>query len=517
MKFENKGFIPSSNVVEESPQEKVFIRDDSDNKLFTSIQVKDITSIITDDCVGAWDFDGVVYRACANMENRLIKIKHKQEGFEEVLANVTTFKGRGKKISETSWLGLKNVQREVEGLPPWEVEDFEITPFQELKMEKEKALEQVKIQIFLKIKQVKQQYRIPKVKLLLGGGTNFRVTDLNQVKEYKGSRQETLRPLLLKEVRQWILDELDSEYAHPLADGTKIECDDKSNIYGRLGYMNYRKTNKFDYLEISPDKDGPAQSGKLIINPDTYTGENNPLQGKFKFPQAMLVEATDRCAGDVELVVKGGEKSTSKELKGFGFKFLMFQAILGKDQADFYNCFGDLGISLGDVEAYKILKPCKTAKDVLQACLDTAYEKLPYGVQYTSHKGEVLDVDTLTYLNEYFRTAYMLRSEKDDMDLFKLCEAFKVDTSKIVNNNRYTPPKKVFVGNEEKLLESVRVIQKVLKETMKGLKSMKKTDAAVQIDLIKEQLESVLDIESHYEMKQELKPQFADKADVEEK
>lgn len=515
-KFSKKGFTPTSNVQEDYAPQKPFVRDESDNKLFTNIQVKDIREIITDDCVGAWDFDGVVYRACANMENRLIKIRHKTEGFEEVLPNITTFKGRGKNVSETSWLGLQNIEREVSGKQPFTVEDFEVTPFQELKMEKEKALEQVKIQIFLKIKQVKQQYRVPKVKLLLGGGTNFRVTDLNQVKEYKGSRQDTLRPLLLKEVRQWILDELDSEYAHPLPDGTKIECDDLSNIYGRLGYATYRKTGKFDFLEISPDKDSPAQSGKLIVNPDTYVGDNNPLQGKFKFPQAMLIEATDRCAGDVELVVKGGEKSTSKELKGFGFKYLMFQAILGKDQADSYNCLGDIGVSFGDVEAYKVLKPCKTAKETLQACLDVAYEKLPYGVSYESHKGEKLDVDTLTYLNEYFRTAYMLRSDSDDFDLFKLCKAFKVDTSKITNNNYYTPPKRVFVGNEESVQNVVNIVQEILKEDFKGIKTLKKVDLSPRLDLIKEKLQTLVDIESHYEMQQTLKPEFADKVSVEE-
>lgn len=507
MTFGKKVFTPTGDVKDEGgvveKVEKPFVRDDSDNKLFKEIQVKDITSIITDDCVGAWDFDGVVYRACSNMENRLIKIKHVTEDVEETLPNITIFKGRGKKISDTSWLGLQNIQREVEGKEPWTVEDFEVTPFQELKMEKDKALEQVKIQVFKKIKQIKQQYRIPKVKILLGGGTNFRVTELNQAKLYKGSRQETLRPLLLKEIRQWVLDELDSEYAHPFPNGTKIECDDLSNIYGTLGYQNYRRNGKFNYIEISTDKDS-LQSGKLLVNPDTHVGDHNPLQGKFKFPQAMLIEATDRSTGDVELVVKGGSKTTTKELKGFGFKFLMFQAILGKDQADFYNCFGDIDISLGDVEAYKILKPCKTAKETLQTCLDVAYEKTPYGVQYTSHKGEELDVDTLTYLNEYFRTAYMLRSKDDKMDLFKLCEAMKVDTSKVVGNNKLTPPVRTFVGCESHIEELEALIKDILDNNVKGLKSKKKADAAVVIDQIKEKLESI-DFECHYEMIQKEK------------
>jgi len=254
---------------------KEFVRDDSDNKLFTNIQVRDISDIITDDCVGAWDFDGVVYRVCSNMENRLIRITNKTEGLEEVLPNITTFKGRGNSVSETSWLGLKNIEREVNGESALTPEDFEITPFQELKMDHSKAVEQAKIQIFMKIKQVKQQYRLPNVKLVLGGGSCFR-EDLDQAKKYKGGRAETLRPLLLKEIREWVLSELDSEYADPLEDGRVIEADDISTLYGVLGYKNYRKFGKFNYVELSPDKDSFAQGGKLLINPDTHVGENNP-------------------------------------------------------------------------------------------------------------------------------------------------------------------------------------------------------------------------------------------------
>lgn len=485
---------------EESNNSKQFVRDDSDNKLFPRIQVKDIRDIITEDCVGAWDFDGVVYRACSNMENRLIKVTNKDEGIEEVLQNVTTFKGRGKNVSETSWLGLLNVKREVDGLTPLQPDDFVVEPFQELKMEKDKALEQVKIQIFLKIKQVKQQYRIPKVKLILGGGDNFR-NELNQVKMYKSGRKDTLRPLLLKEIRDWVINDLDTEYAHPLPDGRRIEADDLSNFYGVKGYQHFKKTGKFNYLEISPDKDALAQSGKLLINPDTYTGENNPLRGKFKFPQAMLIHTTDQCVGDVELVVKGGEKSTSKELKGCSLKFLMFQSILGKDSSDTYNCLGDLGVSLGDTEAYRILKPLKTPQGVIQKCIDVAAEKLPYGVQYTTHKGEEKDVDTLTYLNEYFKTAYMLRHANDKVDLFKLCKAFKVDTSKVVGNNILTPPVRKYVGSEDHVKELQNLLQDIVKQDMKGIKSMKKADQAPVLDSIKDKLSNI-DFGGHYKMVQ---------------
>ena len=87
------------------------------------------------------------------------------------------------------------------------------------------------------------------------------------------------------------------------------------------------------------------------------------------------------------------------------------------------------------------------------------------------------------------------------MDFYKLCEAFKVDTSKIVDNNKLTHPIKTFVGDEEHLNGVSTLITSILKEDMKGLKAMKKADQGVVIDKIKEKLLSI-DFESHYEMKQ---------------
>ena len=507
MKFASKGFTPNTfSQEEEIKQEKVFVRDDSDNKVLKDIQVKDISPIITSDCVGVYDFDTPVWKACANMETKTIRVKHKTEDVVADMQNVTAFKGRSSgKIGEGSWLGMQNLDRELQGLPAWTVDDFEVEEVQTLKYDSyEKTLEQAKVQIFLKLKQVRQQFGVPKIKVVLGQGDNFR-HNLDLSRPYKGNRKETSRPLILKDIREWVLKDLDAEMAKPRYDGENVEADDVVEYYGNLGYQNYRKTGKFNYLVIASDKDA-KNNPKLLVDPDTHVGDNNPLKGKYKFPQALLIEASDRSCGDVEMVMK----SDKADFKFYGFKGLLWQAFLSGDGADNYNMLTHLGqnLNFGDKSAYTVLKPCTTAKEALQATIDTVAHILPWGAQYTNHKGEELDVDTMTLMNTYFLVAYMMRSDKDDMDFYKLCEAFKVDTSKIVNNNRYTPPKKVFIGNEEKLLESVEIVQKVLKETMKGLKSMKKADAAVQIDLIKEQLEGILDIESHYEMKQELKPQF---------
>ncbi len=473
-------------------QEKPFVRDDSDNKIFSDVQVKDIRDIITEDCIGHYDFDTVVYKACTNMENKFVTVTHKTEGWSEDFANKSTFKGLGKGVTDKSWLGLKNTERSMESKPLWSLDDFEIKDCHTLKMDKDKAIEQVKIQLFLKLKQVRQQYRVPKIKPHIGGGLCFR-HDLDLCREYKGNRQDSLRPILLSEVRKWVETEMESEIAR-----AGFEADDRVEHYGATGYLHYLKTGKFNHLVISADKDS-KNNPKLLIDPDTYVGENNPLKGKYKFPQAMLLLDSNKDCGNIEIV----QKTNAVDFKFRNFKGLLWQAFLSGDSADHYNCLSHLGqkLSFGDESAYKLLKSCTTSKEALQAVIDKFAELLPYGVQYTSHKGEDLDVDTITYMNTYFRVAYMTRTYEDAMDFYKLCAAFKVDTSAIVENNKLTPPQRVYVGNQEHLTEVSVLIDSILKEDMKGFKTLKKADSATRIDIIKEKLAGI-NFESHYEMQQ---------------
>lgn len=477
---------------EDSNNSKQFVRDDSDNKLFPEIQVKDIRDIITEDCVGHYDADTMIWKACANMQNSSIVVKHKTEGWEEELSNVTAFKGRGKSISKDSWLGMKNLEREVEGLPQYTLEDFEVEDKYTLKMDKDKAIEQAKIQIHLKMKQVRNQFRIPKIKLHIGEGECFRHS-LDLVRPYKGNRKEASRPIILKDIRDWVKKDLNAEVAKQ-----GYEADDRVEHMGYQGYVNWVKTGKFNHIVIASDKDA-KNNPKLLADPDTYVGEDNPLKGKFKFPQGMLIKDSQKDCGDIGIVTK----KNGADYKFYGFKGLLWQAFCSGDQADNYNCLSHLGMNLGfgDDSAYKLLKPCKTAKEALQAVIDKFAELLPYGVQYTSHKDLELDVDTMEYMNTYFKVAYMTRSYQDTMDFYKLCKAFKVDTSKVVGNNKLTPPVRKYVGSEDHVKELQNLLQNIIKQDMKGIKSMKKADQVPVLDGIKEKLSNI-DFDSHYKMVQ---------------
>ena len=498
--------VKKDTAVQETPV-KDYKRDLSDNKLFKEIQVEVGSGLITDETIGCWDYDTPIYKIASNLENKFITVTCKTDKtITEELKGIVPFKGRSStKVSEGSWLGLLNVERKVAGLPELTPEDFDIVAGQRLKYEdEEKAMEQAKIVLYKGIKKVKKQFGLSKIKLLLGEGDTFR-NKLPTCRPYKGERAKSLRPLLLKKLRKWVLENMDAEMTQPRADGENVECDDRAEYFASDGYKHYRKHGWFSTVCLSSDKDS-FNSPKYLIDPDQHSGKDNPLKGKFKFPKAMLIEATDRSAGDVVLVSKAGG---AKELKGYGFKFLMFQAALGKDQADNYSALShlDQGLNFGAISAYEVLKPCKTAKETLQATIDVFAELLKYGVQYKDHLGAEHDVPTIEYLNVYFLIAYMNRSPTDTMDFYKLCKAFKVDTSAIENNNRLTPPVKTYVGCESHVKSVEELVEGILKKDFVGLKAMKKADQAVVLDSIKEKLLSI-NFEDHYEMKQTLKEGF---------
>lgn len=473
--FDNMGIdTAQSNSTEEKP----FERDLSDNKLFPQLQVKDLSTITDENTRWKLDADGIVYKAASIMENLYIVVKNKETGDEVELDGIEAFKGKGKSISENSWLGVENIKRETKKLPLYTVDDFEIEQKQRLKMEESKALEQAKIMINMKLKGLRNQFGINNIDICIGGGDCFR-GELPTVELYKGNRTDSLRPLLLKKLRSWVMEEKNGEYAPQ-----GFENDDYVEWWGYKGYMDYKKSGVFSYGVIAEDKDS-FSNPKLLINFGQHTGEDNPFKGDYKFPQAWLIPDSTVSSGETDLVVK-----SKKEFKASGLKWLLSQAFLIGDTADHYNALKHLKhykTNFGDVGAYELLSGVDSPKDCIQAVVDLYSKFFPWGVEYKDHRGDDQDVTTLEYMNTYFLVAYMTRSYEDKMDFYKLCNAFKVDTSKIENNNILTKPYQVFNTElSEELLNKLRSDLKTLKEEqLKAYKSLKK-------DLLVERLDNTL-------------------------
>lgn len=445
----------------QAPQKKPYVVDTGNNYIFKEIQVNDINSLITDETVFYEDYDTPVYRAAAMLQEKRIKAicKHDPKIVFDC-KNITAFKGRklNDQVSDSSELGLFNVDLELNGKPTLKPSDFIVEDYQVLNGDEENLLETAKIQLLQSMKNTRLQYGISKITPVLGQGSCFRES-LPTSKKYKGNREGTQRPILLKKLRTWMLEERGAiDTSAMLHKGKHIECDDYIEVMAAQGYTTYRKTGRFCTGVISSDKDA-LNSPKLIINRDTLPKKNKSDKAKLKFPKPMLIEATDRCAGDVVMI----SKESGKDFKGYGFKFLLYQAILGEDSADQYSAIRHLGLNLGfgDMAAYKVLKPCKSAKESLEASLSAVYDLLPKGVKYTDWTGQEHNVDTMTYLATYFKVAYMIRRLDDDMDLYKLCGKFKVDTSKLVGNNvqSYEDLLSIVDSFKPKLLEATKLLE----------------------------------------------------------
>lgn len=495
---------------QEIPQEEEnkFIRSKKDNPLLPELQVKgNFFDLVDKDAVLWVDADGIPYKTASSVEEDYIEVTLKEQ--EEVpehltfkgtfeFKNKTEFKGRarGENISAGSLLSDKNIEREVNGLEPFKLEDFDIVSLKRLKYEDgvtiddqdfSDSLEVCKYFIDKWIEACLTQTQLNKLKLVIGSGDTHRHEVLTP-HQYKSERSES-RPLLLIEARQYLVDKYDT-YLAP----ETFEADEIVDAVAAKDYDKARSTgNKLKVVKAANDKDARSKRGILFDWNKSFHFDN---------PQCWHIPAFDEGVGHIEL--KKGK------IKGGGAVFFAYQLLM-EDTADEYSPrkylpkdFEHFGKGYGDTAFYKDFAPLKTSKEVFQLVVDKYFEWFPYGLQYTAWDSTEVDEDTLSYLQKHFQLAWMLEGREDKTTIMDILDEFEVDYEKLKGNNKCSAPVRTFVGNEESILDVEAVIVSILSEDMKGLKQMKKTDAAVVIDRIKEKLEGI-DFESQYAMIQEEK------------
>lgn len=475
--------------------ENKFIRSKKDNELFPQLQVKDIAKLYTPDVINFIDGDGFAFKVASSVEDDYIEVTNLKDNSVQEFSNITEFKGATKAISVDSYLGRENIKREAKGDDPYTLEDFSIEKKKRLKFEKGATIDGIKFNSTLEvakyyldkwIEAVKIQTQINNIYIILGEGKCHRnMLDLPQ--DYKSNRTGE-RPLLLKEVRDYILTTYPSEMA-PEGFETDEICDMKAFEH----YIKFRKTSKVSGIKTSPDKDAKCTAGHLFDPTKTF---------HFNNPQIWLIDATDKTVGELELT-KSGMKFTG--LYGTAYQMVI------SDNSDFYGSRLTMPpemkpkVQYGDAAFYKDFINLKTPKDVLQKVVDKFYDFYPNGVQFTSHLGNEIDEDTLWWCQQCFACQYMLRSLDDKTKFVDLLDRFGVDYSKITNNNKLTPPQRTFMPKEEAILHIKDVIESILKEDYVGIKQLKKVDLAPRLDLIKQKLESIDWEEGVYEMVQKEK------------
>lgn len=454
-----------------------------DNKYFTSIQVKDVSSILTDDCVLYIDSDTIPFMAASLQDDNYVVVSHPEWDEAREFKNKTEFKGASRTegvITQKSWLGIENMKRAATGKPEYKLEDFTITQNKRLKTDEQKCLKNIKGYIDEFIEAIKFQSGCDNVFCYLGSGDNHRHL-LKLPKIYKGNRDEQARPLLLKQAREYVLQNYPSELI------VGREADDRIQQAGFEGWLHYKKTGKFNKFVTLIDKDG-YQAPCLLFS----YNKSGPI---WAHPNPVLINSTNEGVGEIEMV--------GSDCKCTGLLQICYQLCSG-DQSDFYHPYLRFDKELhpeqpySDASFFKDFFTLKSPQECLQKVVDKFYDFFPAGLKYSAWDGTQMDIDTLDWLSMLFTCVYMLRSENDKTNIEALLNKFNVDYSKIVGNNK---PKPVPLVSDEALRSSLAEYSSIVESVIALLsdKSGKVADKSARLEEALKMLGEIKNFDKLYE------------------
>lgn len=211
---------------------------------------------------------------------------------------------------------------------------------------------------------------------------------------YKGKRDDTPRPVQLKELRNWMIEELGAIVVN------KQEVDDKGSIRAYEGWKaSAGREDAPKIIQVTEDKDALQCSGWLF----------NPA----KMTKPVLIQ------GFGELHREG------KGVKGTGRLWLYFQSVYG-DKVDCYHgsdlwkIDGDkqgIARQYGEMAAFDLLKDCKNDKEALSAVYGQYLTWYPEPVTYMAHDGIIYTKSALQIMDMYVECAFMRRWDGDKIDV----------------------------------------------------------------------------------------------------
>lgn len=320
-----------------------------------------------------FDADYIKYKAASACEKRTIKVIHTPSGREKEFKNRTEFYGRDKK---SGWLGELNRKR----TSPFLLEEFEIIDVQTPEPVSN-CLHTVKMMI----DDVCKRLGTNKYYGYIGKGDSFR-RDRSTILEYKGNRTDSLSPVLLPEVEEYLLRN------HGMKTVVGLEADDWVVIDG------YKSKDK---IVVSTDKDANGCEITLF-NPD-----------KFTTPEKI------RGLGKLWINEKG-------EVDGRGRLFLYYQIASG-DPVDNYKANAASDIRWGPKSAYKALAGCTTDREAWLKLKEVFQYLYPEPKVITGWRGDKIEIDYLYVLQEMLTMARMWRTPEDDVKVLDVFNKLSIE------------------------------------------------------------------------------------------
>jgi hypothetical protein len=242
-----------------------------------------------------------------------------------------------------------------------------------------------------KLYNLKSRFKTSNMELYFSGKDNFRL-DLPLPEQYKANRKDTLRPLLLSELKEYLI-----KYHGAIV----VQGDEADQMVAQRMYDGYKSGKRI--IGITQDKDALSSVGHLY----------NPVKNQEYFIEGF---------GELTKDDKG-------KVRGQGRLWLYFQICMGDWSTDhFYprqivKAISGTVPKFGEVAAYKLLSECKTDKEALKAIHDL-YLKW-FGSEQFSYKswnGETFTGDYLDAMQLIWDCAFMKRFDGDDVCVRSMLE-----------------------------------------------------------------------------------------------
>lgn len=209
--------------------------------------------------------------------------------------------------------------------------------------------------------------------MYIGGSDNFRLK-LPLPLEYKSSRSTVSRPLLLTQVKEYLIKHKGAKRI------TGEEADDV--VQNRMRSLNKQGIRCIAY---SIDKD-------IYQNVDYDLMVYDPAKEDIIISKKGVGELIDR----------------GKDVKGSGLKWLIAQVLLG-DEIDGFTPKVFFKKRYADKGYYKDFNECKTEVEVLEKFVEVARRLVPDNVSYTSFTGQLMELNR----KELFEMYYLAPKMKD--------------------------------------------------------------------------------------------------------
>lgn len=298
----------------------------------------------------AIDGDLIAFKAAAANEERTIEALHVPTGILKVFKHRTEMKKA---------IALENLL----------FEDFEITDVQTTE-DISHALHTVKHMV----QGIVEKAQAGSIEMYMSGDDNFRDT-LPLPEKYKGNRDDTLRPVQLKEVREYLVKKYNAVIYHGEAD---------------------------DYLSIRQNEEKNTDVKLVVasIDKDTYGCDGWMLNwDKMEIP--FFIEGLGKLWTDD----KG-------KVWGVGFKWKCLQWTVG-DSVDNLKPTFLCGVKFGEKSALKIFDPLETYADCIKAVANKYKEWYPEPVKYVDQCGNNVEASWIDLMQTYFLGIHMKRFESD--------------------------------------------------------------------------------------------------------